>query len=146
MKVVLLKDVNGLGRRGEVQEVSDGYARNFLLPEALAKIATVGAVRKAAELKAQQEAEAKAAAQTAREQAKKLEEKEVVIKAKADETDNLYAAVHEDEILAALGEKVGLKKDSVKFAAPIKSLGEHEVVLDLGHGQRVKIKVKVEKA
>lgn len=146
MKVVLIKDVSGLGRVGEVKEVSDGYARNFLLPGALVKIATAGAVRKAEELKEKYAEQVKRAEQTAKERAEKLSERSVVIKAKADETDNLYAAVHEDEILAALGEDgAGLKKENVKFADPIKTLGEHEVALELGHEQRVKIKVKVEK-
>ena len=102
MIVILTKDVKGTGKAGEVVKVSDGYARNMLLPKGLAKEATEGNIRnleKQKAIAAEKHAEQKAAAE---EQAKVLESKTLVIKSKGGETGKLFGSITSKDIADAL--------------------------------------------
>lgn len=145
MKVVLLKDVQALGHAGDVREVSDGYARNFLLPGGFVKIATKDAVSRAEENRSQREELALKALEIAKENAKKIEGISVTIKAKSDPSQKLYAAVKAEAIAEAVSAKgFEITKEMVTIENPIKSLGDFEVIINLDHGLESKISVTVE--
>lgn len=145
MKVILLKDVQVLGHAGDVKEVSDGYARNFLLPGGLVKIATKEAISKAEETKVQREESVMKALEGAKEIAKKIEGLSIIIKAKADPSQKLYAAIKAEAITDAVNASgFEITKEMVSIENPIKSLGDFEVIINLDHGLESKISVKVE--
>ena len=135
MKVILSADVRGQGKKGEMKEVSDGYARNYLLPKGLAVAATqdnLNAMKlRDAAKKRQMELE-KAAAQ---ENAKKLEGIIVKVKAKAGDSGRLFGAVTSKEISDALAQQHGIEieKNKIVQAEPIKSFGSYDVKCKFGY-------------
>ena len=135
MKVILKADVKGKGKKGQMIEVAEGYARNFLMPKGLAVPATADAVntmRLQEKAKAKADAEAKAAAT---EIAEKLKGLQVKVPSKGGEGGKLFGAVTGREISAALKEQHGLDIDSKKLVLdePIKSFGSYEVKAKLGY-------------
>ena len=135
MKVIFQQDVKGQGKKGELKTVSDGYARNYLLPRGLAMEATndnLNAYKLKEKAKAAQIAKEKAAAQEA---AEKLSAVQVKISAKSGGSGKLFGAVTSKEISDALKEQFDLDIDSKKIvqAEPIKSYGAYEVKAKLGH-------------
>lgn len=134
MKVILTQDVRGKGKKGQMIEAAEGYARNFLLPKGMAVLATADAVNTMnlqAKAKAKADAEAKAAAL---EIAEKLKSCQVKIAAKGGEGGKLFGAVTGKEIAAALKEQYGMDVDSKKLVLdqPIKTFGSFEVKARLG--------------
>lgn len=135
MKVIFQQDVKGQGKKGELKNVSDGYARNYLLPRGLAMEATndnLNAYKLKEKAKAAQIAKEKAAAQEA---AEKLSAVQVKISAKSGGSGKLFGAVTSKEISDALKEQFYLDIDSKKIvqAEPIKSYGAYDVKAKLGH-------------
>ena len=135
MKVILQKDVKGKGKKGQMIDVAEGYARNFLLPQKLAIIATTDAMNTMnlqAKAKAKADAEAKAAALAI---AEKLKSCQVKIAAKGGNGGKLFGAVTGKEIAAALKEQHAMEVDSKKLvlSEPIKSFGSYEVKAKLGY-------------
>ena len=129
MKVILTQDVRGKGKKGQMIEAAEGYARNFLLPKGMAVLATADAVNTMnlqAKAKAKADAEAKAAAL---EIAEKLKSCQVKIAAKGGEGGKLFGAVTGKEIAAALKEQYGMDVDSKKLVLdqPIKTFGSFEI-------------------
>ena len=145
MKVIFNQDVRGQGKRGELKEVSDGYARNYLLPRKLASEATPDMLNafklKEKAKKAQMERE-KAQAE---ENAKKLEGVVVKISARAGQGGRLFGAITSQEISDALREQHGIEieKNKIVQAEPIKSFGSYEVRCKLGYEVSGKISVLV---
>lgn len=134
MKVILTQDVRGKGKKGQMIEAAEGYARNFLLPKGMAVLATADAVNTMnlqAKAKAKADAEAKAAAL---EIAEKLKSCQVKIAAKGGEGGKLFGAVTGKEIATALKEQYGMDVDSKKLVLdqPIKTFGSFEVKAKLG--------------
>ena len=134
MKVILKADVRGKGKKGQMIEVAEGYARNFLMPKGLAVLATADAVntmRLQEKSKAKADAEAKAAAT---EIAEKLKGLQVKVVSKGGEGGKLFGAVTGREISAALKEQHGVDIDSKKLVLdePIKSFGSYQVKAKLG--------------
>ena len=135
MKVIFSADVRGQGKKGEMKEVSDGYARNYLLPRGLAVAATqdnLNAMKlRDAAKKRQMELE-KAAAQ---ENAKKLEGVIVTVKAKAGDKGRLFGSVTSKEIADARAEQHGIEieKNKIVQTEPIKSFGSYEVKCKFGY-------------
>ena len=134
MKVILTQDVRGKGKKGQMIEAAEGYARNFLLPKGMAVLATADAVNTMnlqAKAKAKADAEAKAAAL---EIAEKLKSCQVKIAAKGGEGGKLFGGVTGKEIAAALKEQYGMDVDSKKLVLdqPIKTFGSFEVKAKLG--------------
>ena len=135
MKVILQKDVKGKGKKGQMIDVAEGYARNFLLPQKLAVLATADAMNTMnlqAKAKAKADAEAKAAALAI---AEKLKSCQVKIAAKGGNGGKLFGAVTGKEIAAALKEQHAMEVDSKKLvlSEPIKSFGSYEVKAKLGY-------------
>lgn len=145
MKVILQQDVKGQGKKGELKEVSDGYARNYLLPRKLAIIATADNLNtfklqekaKAAQLEKEKE--------RAREIASQLKDMCVKISAKAGGSGKLFGAVTSKEIADALSAQYGieLEKNRILPAEPIKTYGTYEVKVKLGHEVSGMLKVQV---
>ena len=135
MKVILQQDVRGKGKKGQMIEVAEGYARNFLIPKNLAVLATADAMntmKLQAKAKAKADAEAKAAAQ---ELAGKLKGCQVKIAAKGGEGGKLFGAITGAAIADALQAQHGLTIDGKKLVLdqPIKSFGSYEVKARLGY-------------
>lgn len=144
MKVILLKDIKGTGKKGEMHEVSDGYARNFLLPRKLVKEATTQAV---GEMKARQAADERnkqieiANAEAMKE---KLSGVTVKIEAKSGEGGKLFGAITSKEIAEALSAQMNFEFDKKKISAgEIKSLGTYEATVKLHAGISAQVKVVV---
>ena len=134
MKIILTQDIKGKGKKGQMIEAAEGYARNFLLPKGLAVLATADAVNTMNlrdKAKAKADAEAKAAAL---EIAEKLKSSQVKVAAKGGEGGKLFGAVTGKEISAAMKEQYGMDIDPKKLvlAEPIKSFGSYEVKAKLG--------------
>lgn len=145
MKVILKEPVSGLGRMGEVVNVADGYARNFLVPKGLAEIATAGALRDWEQKKhliAKREAQEIA---TAEGLAASLRDKEVIIEAKAGEAGKLYGSVTSKEIAAAIEEQLKIEVDrkKIEIAESIKELGVHPVTVKVHAGVETTVNVNV---
>lgn len=133
MIVILNRDVKGTGKAGEVVKVSDGYARNMLLPKGYATEATDGNIRnleKQKELQAQKKADDKAAAEKI---AAQLEEAKVVIKSKSGEGGKLFGSITTKDIAEAAKEQTGiiLDKKKIQMNTPIKSIGKFTVDVKL---------------
>jgi large subunit ribosomal protein L9 len=144
MKVIILKEKGGLGKVGDVKEVAGGYARNFLIPEGIAKPATEGAEKEIEILKETQTKKSEEELKSAEELAESLEGLSIEISAKADESGKLFAAISQEDISKAL-EKNGFKveKSKINIAEPIKEVGEYEVMINLDHGLEARIEVVV---
>ena len=145
MKVILLQDVKGKGKKGQMLEVSDGYARNFMLPKKLAIEATPDAIntmrmndKATQERIAREKAEALAVS-------KKLRELTVTVTAKGGGQGRLFGAVTNAEIAAAL-EKQGIKLDKRKIVLneTIKNVGTYTATCKLGHEINAPLTVKIE--
>ena len=135
MKVIFNVDVRGQGKKGEMKEVSDGYARNYLLPRKLASEATADAVNA---FKLREKAKAAQIARDralAEENAKKLAGVVVQVQARAGQGGRLFGAVTSQEISDALREQHGieLEKNKIVQAEPIKQFGSYEVKAKLGY-------------
>jgi len=135
MKVIFLEDVKGKGKKGELKDVSDGYARNFLLPKKLAKEATadnLNTFKMQEKAKAAQIAKEKA---EANENAKKLESIVVKIPAKAGSNGKLFGAVTSKEISEALAKQHGMNIEKNKIVLPenIKTYGAFDVKCKFGY-------------
>ena len=145
MKVIFNEDVRGQGKRGEMKEVSDGYARNYLLPRKLASEATpdmLNAFKLKEKAKKAQMAREKAQAE---ENAKRLEGVVGKIRARAGQGGRLFGAITSQEISDALREQHGIEieKNKIVQSEPIKSFGNFEVKAKLGYEVSGKINVLV---
>ena len=146
MKVILLQDVKGKGKKGQLLEVSDGYARNYMLPKKLAIEATADAVntknmndKAAAERTAKERAEAV-------ETSRRIRELTVTVKAKGGGAGRLFGSVTTQEIADALKASAGITLDKRKIvlADPIKSVGTYTVQCKLGFEITAPLTVKIE--
>ena len=146
MKVILKKDVKGQGKAGDLVNVSDGYARNFLLPRKLAVEATADAMNtKKMNDKAAAEKAAKDRAE-ALDTSRKLRELTVVVKAKGGGAGRLFGSVTTQEIADSLKATAGITLDKRKIvmADPIKSVGTYTVQCKLGYEITAPLTVKIE--
>ena len=148
MKVILLQDVKGSGKKGDLINAADGYARNFLIPKGLAMEATAGAINN----KKVQDAAKAHHAQVELDEAKRicgeLQGKTVTVTAKAGKEGRLFGAVTAKEVAAALNEQFGaaVEKRKVSLPAEIKAFGTFEFELKLRTGVVAKMKVMVKEA
>ena len=146
MKVILLQDVKGKGKKGQMLEVSDGYARNFMLPRKIAIEATTDAVNTMRmNDKATQERIAREKAE-ALETSKKLRELTVVVKAKGGGAGRLFGSITNQEIAESLKAQSGINLDKRKIVIsdPIKNVGTYTVTCKLGYEINAPLTVKIE--
>lgn len=146
MKVILLQDVKGSGKAGEVVNVSDGYARNMLFKKDLAIEATAKNMKALERKKAEEKAKFEADKAAAEEVKAKIEEKTTVVKAKGGENGKLFGSITSADIAEAVNSQFGVDVDKkkVQLSSPIKTAGESEVAVKLFQGVTAKIKVSVE--
>ena len=145
MQVILLKDVKGQGKAGQVVKVSDGYARNMLFPRQLAMEATPANMKVLEKKRAQIEAQRAIDKQVAEEIKAKIESKTVKVVSKAGENGRLFGAITSKDIAEAIQKEflVELDKKKIDLEAPIKQVGLSEVTLKLFPGVQAKCKVDV---
>ena len=134
MKVILLKDVKGTGKREQVLEVSDGYARNFLLPRKLAVQASANAINTIQNAKSAEEHRQAQQRAATLELAQQMKDKEVRLKAKAGANGRLFGSITGEAIADAIKQQLGVEVDKRKIETgePIKQAGRFELTVRLG--------------
>ena len=148
MKVILTQDVRGQGKRGQMIDVSDGYARNFLLPRKLAQEATVDNINTMRmNDKATQERQAKERAE-ALDLRNRMKDMTVVVTAKGGGAGRLFGSVTNTEVSEALAKQAGIQLDKRKIVLdePIKSVGVYTVKCKLGYEINAELKIEVKEA
>ncbi len=144
MKIILLKDVEKLGKKGEAKNVADGYARNFLIPNKMAVLATKSELIKLEEQKKIEAEKAERELKIYQEMANQIDGLEIEIPAKVGEDGKLFGAVTPSQIVEKLKENnFEIKKEQIKLEEPIKEIGEYEAAVEFPHNLEVKIKVIV---
>jgi large subunit ribosomal protein L9 len=144
VKVILLDDIPQLGRRGEVRDVSDGYARNYLLPQKLALLATAANLKNLDHIKRRQEVQAASAKADALTQAQAIEALTLSVTRQASEEGRLYGSVGVQDLLAFLAQNgITVEKRRVELTEHIKTLGEHSVPIRLHPDVTAQLKVVV---
>jgi large subunit ribosomal protein L9 len=146
MKVILLKEVPGLGGPGTVKDVADGYARNFLIPRGMAMVATEANLASLEQkLRAEKERQSRQLKE-AEALARKLDGLEVTIKAKAGEQGRLFGAVTTADIARELSRVAGVEIDRhrIDLEAPLKLLGRYEVRVRIPPQHQARVTVSVE--
>lgn len=148
MKVILLQDVKGSGKKGDLINAADGYARNFLIPKGLAMEATAGAINNKKVQDAAKAHHAQVELEEAQKAQKELEGKMVTVKAKAGKEGRLFGAVTAKEVATALSEqyKITVDKRKVSLSMDIKAFGTYDFDLKLHTGVVAKMKVMVQEA
>ena len=145
MKIILLKDVRGVGKKDDIKEVNDGYARNFLFVNGLAKPATDSAVKeleKRRNRKGENEAEL---IKHLKELARKINETSIEFTLKTDEKGSVFGSITKEGILKALREQKLVGKERIEIALdhPLKTIGTHRVKLNLKKGIEATLAVVV---
>ncbi len=144
MKVILLQDIETLGKKYEIKEVKDGYAKNFLLPQDLVKLATKDAVKWMENQKEVIEKEAVEDLKKIQEMASHIEGIEVIIPMKVGEDGQLFESVNSQKIAEKLKEMgYEVKKTKINLVKPIKEIGEFPVKINLDHNLEVEVRVLV---
>ena len=145
MKVILQADVKGTGKKGQVFEVADGYARNFLFPKKLAVEATTGNIQDISHKKALEDRRKEKEKQDAIELADKLNALQIEVKTKTGEGGRLFGSVTSKEIVDALKKQHGVEVDKRKLEVkePIKALGNYEVHVKIHQDVMAKLQVHV---
>lgn len=133
MKVILLQDIKGTGKKDQILEVSDGFARNYLFPKKLAMEATAANTGRIEQQKAAQARKRAVDVQSAQDMARRVKELKVVIKAKAGRDGRLFGSVTNKEVADALKaqHKIEVDKKKVALAEPVKQLGDYTATLHL---------------
>jgi len=144
MKVLLIKDVKGLGKAGEIKNAKDGYARNYLIPKGFAKLATDEVIKEWEKLQTEKEAKLKSELEKINEMKSKLENEKFIIKHRLGANGQLIGSVTNKEIANVLKEK-GYDIDKKHIAHTIiKAPGIYSIDVKLGHGISTKINIEVE--
>lgn len=148
MKVILTKDVANVGRAGQVKEVADGYARNYLIPRGLASAATEQAMKGHQAQEAVEKHRQVRAEEAERRLADEVSKTELVFKVKVGEQHRLYGSITNTDIAEALSKKLQhpFDKHHVDLEEPFKRLGNFKVTVRVGHKLRPQVAVVLQKA
>jgi len=148
MKVIFIKDVKGSGKKGELKNVADGYARNMLIPKGFAVEATPENMNRLEGQKASQQHKIEVEKQNALDIQSKINSKKVIVKAKAGNNQKLFGSVTAGHISDALAEQFGVKVDKKKISlkTDIKNFGTFDVSVKLYTGISADITVEVTEA
>ncbi|MFH1890004.1 MAG: 50S ribosomal protein L9 [Candidatus Kuenenbacteria bacterium] len=145
MKIILLQNLAKIGQKGEIKNVADGYALNFLIPKKLVEAATKEKINRLKNLESKKLREVKGKQKEHKKLTGKLKGIKLVIKAKASEAGKLFAGLSEKNIADELRKqkKIEVEEKLIKMDRHIKETGEYEVEVDFGNNLEVKIKIKV---
>ena len=145
MKVILLEDVKKIGKRFDVKEVSDGYARNFLFPNGLADAATPSALKELEKKKAEMEKEDHELIKRLEEISRLIKDRALEFPVKAGENGEVFGSVNKEMILRGLRDSGLLRSEraEIKLERPLKELGVHNVEVDLKKGINAILKVRL---
>ena len=144
MKVILLDDVTKVGQRGEVRDVSDGYARNFLIPKKLALSATAGNLKNLEHIKKQQDAKADRLKADAEALRAKIEALVYEQRRQASEEGKLFGSVTSQDVADFLGMRgIPIERRRITLEEPIKALGEHVVSMRLHQDVTAQLRVNI---
>jgi large subunit ribosomal protein L9 len=142
MKIILLKDVQGLGKKGEIKNAADGHVRNFLIPKKLVKIATNEAIKELEQEKALEEQKAEQGLQHIEEIVSQIDGLEIEVLVKMDETGKLYGSINDQKISQLFKDRgFDIKKNQIKILQPIKEVGEYPITITFDHGLEAEIKL-----
>jgi len=144
MKVILIKEIKGVGKAGETKEVAEGHARNFLLPNKLAIIASEGALKEIEKRKQEKTNKAEKEKKLASDLANKLRGLKIEIRAKSDDKGTLFAGIGEKQIAEELNKKgYQFEAKQIKIKEHFKKMGDYEATLETGFGFETKINIKI---
>jgi len=145
MKIILLQDVEGLGKAGDLKEVANGYARNYLLPRRLAAGATPGLIANRSQRIAAEQRRLEKQAELNRQLAERLAQITLIFKAKVGRQGRLYGSITSQDVASALQEAEGIAIDrrAIDLSEPIRSLGTFSVPVKVAANQEPKITVNV---
>ena len=145
MKVLLTQNVDGFGKKGEIKNAADGYARNFLFPKKLAVPATAEAIKGVADEKATEEKKLQKGLEDVKSMAEKLKSVELTLLLSLGEEGQAFGSISSQDIAEALQKKgFNVKKDHIVLEEPIKKTGGWDIQIKLPHGIESSIKVVVE--
>jgi large subunit ribosomal protein L9 len=145
MKVILLQDVPNVGESGSIQNVSDGFARNYLIPQGLAEMGTPGRIKQAEQRIQAQQRKIERQEEELRGLAERIEGMRIEIEARVGKQGRLYGSITAPEVATEVGRSLGEEIDrrKVELGDPIRSAGEHEVAIHLVGRLRPKVTVVV---
>ncbi len=142
MKVILLKDIQGLGKKGEIKNASDGHVRNFLVPKKLVKIATDKAIKEWEQEKAMEAQKAEQELQHVEEVVSQIDGLEIEVPTKMDESGKLYGSINDQKISQLFKDRgFDIRKNQIKIPQPIKTIGEYPITISFDHGLEAEIKL-----
>jgi len=146
MKVLFLQDVPKVGQKYQIKTVADGYARNFLLPNGFAQIATDSVMKGAVEMQNKLEGEQKIRQDLLAKNVADLKDKKIMISQKANEKGHLFAEIHKEAIVSAIKEQTGLDIDEAHIVSDehIKEIGEHTIVAKVSDEIKVEFTLTIE--
>jgi large subunit ribosomal protein L9 len=144
MQVILLDDVEHLGEAGEVHEVADGYGRNYLIPQGLARVATEGAVRHQREIQRQQERKEAAKREQAEDLKDELEDMQVVFSAKVGEDNRIFGTVTTQQIAVELSDRgFNIDRRDINLDDEIREVGAYTATINLQYGVSATLDIQV---
>lgn len=144
MKVIFLKDVKGQGKKGEMKEVSEGYARNFLIPRGLVQVATQGNVKQLEQQHQSEQKRKKQEEEEAKNLAERLEKLTIVMKSKSGDGGKLFGSITNKQISDELNNLgINIDRRKIELSDPIRTLGVTEVPVRVHPGVRAMVKVQV---
>ncbi|MFA7315053.1 MAG: 50S ribosomal protein L9 [Candidatus Magasanikbacteria bacterium] len=145
MKVIFLKDVKGTAKKGDIKEVSDGYARNFLMKQNLAIMATDFEIDKLTKQDKKKTKQMEVELESQQKIAGRLDGEEIEIIAKVSNTGTLYAAINSTKLAQAIKKQLSVivKPEQIKLEEPIKDIGEYDIHISFNHGLEADIRVIV---
>jgi len=142
MKIILLQDVKNFGKKFDVKEVKDGYARNFLLPSKLAIVATPNELERLKSEKARQDDEREKCVAHIKIEAEKLKDSALEFKLKVGKKGEAFGSIGKKDIERELSAR-GLIEAKAELVKPFKTLGEHDVQIDFGEGLKTAIRILI---
>src|SRR5580698_1330778 len=145
MKVILLDEVRGIGKKYEVKEVRDGYARNFLFPNKLAETANPSSLKKLEEMRAEHDKNETELLKHLENMARQINDMTIEFDLKKGKDGSIFGVVNKEAILKALREHklIGKERIDITFDHPIKELGSYVIPIDLKKGVTAKLKIVV---
>lgn len=146
MKIILTKDISKIGKKGQVVDVAEGYARNFLFKQNSAILATNEAIKKLENEKAQKDTKKEKQLKHFTEYKKEIEKRTFTLKVKTGQKGQVFGGVHEKDLIAVIYQKtkIQLDKSQIQPMHGIKTLGEHSITIKLGQGIVAKTKINLE--